>query len=228
MPRVLVSDKLSPDGLAIGFLSESSGVHSLWLLDADGSRPRSVMESVLDFVWYRDSRRVIYTPATEQTHIRAVDLETGQDTLVLDEPHIELAITADGSALTYCSARSHFNMNLRLLRLEPAEDGLPRGIGKAIALTAHCLVPGTDARHVSMMIGTQHVDQMIVPTFMFDRVMGEIGCKIRCLTVLFDDDAILFVTVVGAPEPECTVFFVNLFGRSQFLYRRFNRAAILQ
>jgi Tol biopolymer transport system component len=95
------------------------------------------MEGVADFAWYRDSRRVIYTPATEQaTQIRAVDLETGQDTLILDEPHIELAVADDGSALTYCSARSHFNMNLHLLRLEPDEDGLPRAAGEPIALTA--------------------------------------------------------------------------------------------
>jgi Tol biopolymer transport system component len=127
----------SPDGSTIGVLSLSGGASSLWLLDPDGSRPRMVMEGVSDFGWYRDSRRVIYTPAAEQaTQIRAFDLETGQDALVLDEPHIELAVADDGSALTYCSATSHYNMNLHLLRLEPGEDGLPRAVGEPIALTA--------------------------------------------------------------------------------------------
>jgi Tol biopolymer transport system component len=126
----------SPDGRVIGFLSRSSGVNSLWLIDPEGTRPRSVMDNVEDFAWYKDSGHVIYTSAREQTHIRAVDLETGHDTLLLDEPHVELAAAADGSALTYCSARSHFNMNLRVLRLEQGEDGLPQAAGDPIVLTA--------------------------------------------------------------------------------------------
>ncbi len=46
------------------------------------------------------------------------------------------ATASDGSALTYASARSHFNLNLHLLRLEPGEDGLPRAVGEPIALTS--------------------------------------------------------------------------------------------
>jgi len=127
----------SPDGSKIAFLSMTDGVQSLWLADPDGSRPSSVTANVSDFVWYRDGRHVIYTPAnTGNTQIRALDLETGRDELIHDEPHVELAVAPDGRGITYCAARSHFNMNLRLLRLEEGDDGLPRAIGDPVALTA--------------------------------------------------------------------------------------------
>ncbi len=116
----------APDGSAIGFLAATDEGQALWVMDGDGGNPRPVLPHVYEFDWYRDSRHVIYTPSATPTEMRARDLETGEDVLLLDEPHIEAATAPDGSALTYCTAISHYNMYLQLARLEATETGLPR------------------------------------------------------------------------------------------------------
>jgi TolB protein len=129
--------RFSPDGRAVGFLSSDSGTQSLWIVDPDGSSPRLVKEDVGDFSWYRDSRRIVYATASgDFTEIRAADLETGDEALVHEEPHLEIRVAPDGTALTYLSARSHYNMNLHLLRLKEGPDGLPRAAREPEKLTA--------------------------------------------------------------------------------------------
>lgn len=143
VPRPLLEDRdasrprFSPDGAVIGFLSSEDGVSSLWVAAPDGSGPRRVKEDVGDFGWYRDSRRIVYaTISSDFREIRAADLETGAEVLIHDEPHQEIQVAGDGHALTYLSARSHFNMNLHLLRLQEGSDGLPRAAGRPVKLTA--------------------------------------------------------------------------------------------
>jgi Tol biopolymer transport system component len=125
------------DGTGIGVLASAEGGTGLWVVGPDGeSEPRLLLERVRDFGWWRDSRIVIYTAFGAEDRILARDLKTGRETLLLDAPNTEIAVAPDGSALTYCAAESHFNMNLRLLRLEEGEDGLPRAVGSPEAITA--------------------------------------------------------------------------------------------
>jgi hypothetical protein len=79
---------------------------------------------------------VIYTPEDAVTEIRAIDLETGREVLLVDGPHIEIAVDPNGRALTYCAAVSHFNMNLQVLWLEEGADGLPRATRPPEPITA--------------------------------------------------------------------------------------------
>ena len=67
--------------------------------------------------------------------MRAVDLETGEHTVLLKDPHIELVVAPDGSAVSYCSMISHFNMNLHVLKLAEGADGLPRPAGEPVQIT---------------------------------------------------------------------------------------------
>jgi Tol biopolymer transport system component len=126
----------SPDGATIGYLASSEEGTALWLAPVGGGAARKLLEGVSDFCWYRDARRVIYTPYDMATEIRVIDLETGRDELLFDGPHLEVAVDPNGRALTYCAAVSHFNMNLQVLWLEEDADGLPRATGPPEALTA--------------------------------------------------------------------------------------------
>jgi serine/threonine protein kinase/Tol biopolymer transport system component len=132
----VMKPRWAPDGTAIGFLSFSDGGPSLWTVSPDGTAAEKRLDDVRDFAWYGDAGCVIYSPSSAPTEIRAVDLASGRETLLLDAPHIELAVDPTGRALTYCSAESHFNMNLQLLRLSEGDDGLPRAIGEPEPLTA--------------------------------------------------------------------------------------------
>ena len=113
----------SPDGTAIGFLSPADRGPALWLTPVDGGTPRKLLDGVRDFCWYRDSRRLIYTPHEVATEIRAVDLEPGREEILFNGAHLELVVDPNGRALTHCAAESHFNMNLQVLWLEEDSDG---------------------------------------------------------------------------------------------------------
>ncbi len=89
---------------------------------------------MVTFDWFMDRDHIIYTPADHPTELRAADLRSGKEITLVDEPNMEPAVAPDGSALSYCAARSHFNMNLQLLRLKMGDDGLPRAAGPAQAL----------------------------------------------------------------------------------------------
>jgi len=129
----------SPDGAAIGFLASAEGGVGLWLVDPAGEDPRVVLPGVADFGWYRDSRYVIYTPEGKPTEIRGCDLETGNETLLADEPHLELATSPDGSAFSFCGAESHFNMHLQVVHLGPSGEGLPVVAGAETVAEGHGL-----------------------------------------------------------------------------------------
>jgi len=142
-PRKLVDHEVdygmwSPDGSRIGFLTTGDPGGELWVMEVEGGEPRKVLGGVNDFGWYVDATHVIYTPRAQASanQMRAVDLETGDETVLLDEPHVELAVAPDGSAVSFCSASSHYNMNLHIQRLERSTNGgLPKPVGSPVKIT---------------------------------------------------------------------------------------------
>lgn len=129
----------SPDGAAIGFLAPSEEGDALFVTDRQASPPRKVLDGVDAFAWYRDAGHVVYRPSARDhgTELRAVDLASGREVVLLDAPHREVEVRRDGSALSYCSALSHFNMNLHVLRLNvpTTPDGLPGPAGPPEKIT---------------------------------------------------------------------------------------------
>jgi Tol biopolymer transport system component len=93
---------------------------------------------VLHFEWYLDSQRVVYSRMGENgRELRAADLESGEETLLLNVPHNEHRVSPDGRAVIYGEPTSHINRQLFLLRLAPADspDGLPHSLGEPEQLT---------------------------------------------------------------------------------------------
>jgi Tol biopolymer transport system component len=133
------SARISPDGATIAFLERSDRGPALWTMDRKGTAGPTALVGLLSFVWYRDSKRVLYTrqagPSSAE-ELRAMNLETGGDILLAQGVHNELEVAPDGSGLTYCRGSGR-NQQLFLLRLEPAPDshGLPRSKGKPEQLT---------------------------------------------------------------------------------------------
>jgi Tol biopolymer transport system component len=129
----------SPDGAVIGFLTPGETGNELWFTDPDGGEPHKVMGGVGEYDFYRDSRHVIYTPSTQGValEMRARDLDSEAETILINEPHRELEVAPDGSAVSYLSSTSHFNMNLFVLRLTPTHvpDGLPLVMSKPERVT---------------------------------------------------------------------------------------------
>ena len=136
-----LAPRWSPDGRAIGFLAPSEKGPSLWLVNPNGHMEGSRLSGVQSFNWYRDSRTILCTRAstdgTDSVEMCAIDLETGQEAILIEGSHTELIAAPDGRAVAYCSAVSHFNMNLYLLRLVPpaSPGGLPSRLGEPEQLT---------------------------------------------------------------------------------------------
>ena len=62
----------------------------------------------------------------------------------------------------------------------------------------HCLEPG----RVAMMVGAQHVDQQVEPALELVPVVGDVGSEVGGLAVGPDQDPVLVVAEVSAPQPE--------------------------
>ncbi len=131
----------SPDGSVIGYLAPEEG-NALWLVNPDGTNRRpSLVRGALSFGWYRDGQRVIYTrrdPAgSGLVELRAAHLETGEDNLLRAGSIAEVAVSPDGSALTFIEAVSHMTMELYLLRLAApaAPSQLPTALGEPQQIT---------------------------------------------------------------------------------------------
>jgi Tol biopolymer transport system component len=139
----------SPDGKAIGFIAVDEREEALWVVDPQGGNERSVLSGVSGFDWYRDSRHIVYIRKVGDksgvVEMRAADLETGKETLLLRGPTAELVVAPDGRAVAYLHSASHLNMQLHLLRLAPpaSPDALPRALGEPRQLTR-----GESAWHV--------------------------------------------------------------------------------
>jgi len=128
----------SPDGERIGYLAPSDGRTALWVADKDGGNPRPLLFGVIHFEWYLDGRRMVYSRMGENgRELRAVDLESGLEVLLLSTPHAEHRVSLDGRAVTYGDGTNHMNRQLFLLHLSPPDgsDGLPRPLGEPTQLT---------------------------------------------------------------------------------------------
>ena len=131
----------SPDGKAIGFIAAGEKGEALWVVDPQGENVRSVLSGVIGFDWYRTSHHVVYTRTAPDgsgtLEMRAADLETGKEAILLTGPSAELVVAPDGRGVAYVHAASHYNMHLYLLRLAPpaAPGELPRPVGKPRQLT---------------------------------------------------------------------------------------------
>ena len=57
------------------------------MADRDGGNARSVLEQVLYFDWYRDSRHIIFVRRGENNlaQVRAADVVSGEETLLLPD-----------------------------------------------------------------------------------------------------------------------------------------------
>jgi Tol biopolymer transport system component len=131
----------SPDGRWIGFLSGTGSNQALHLIDRDGLERGPVLEGVQSFGWYLDSSRILYTSGGtgdgQPAELRARNLESGEEVVLLQRPLREIRVARDGSMVSYCRSTSHFDMNLEILRLLPPEDagGLPRPAGGPDVIT---------------------------------------------------------------------------------------------
>jgi len=128
----------SPDGARIGYLAPSDRGTALWVVNRDGTNARPLLFDVIHFEWYLDDRRVVYSRMGENgRELRAADLESGDEALLLSAPHAEHRVSLDGSALTYGDGTNHMDRQVFLLRLSPpdATDGLPRPLGEPVQLT---------------------------------------------------------------------------------------------
>jgi Tol biopolymer transport system component len=129
----------SPDPAVIGFLSMVDGEPALFVTDPQGASTRKVLDGVDDFEWYRDAKHVVYKAVEPggAAEMRVANIDTGDSRLVYGEPFRELAVAPDGSAVSFLSALSHYNMNLHVLHLEPptSPGGLPTPVGAPEKIT---------------------------------------------------------------------------------------------
>ena len=136
-----IRPRWSADGKAIAYLADTSEGSALWTMKADGSEARAIVPGVLGFDWYLDSRRIVYSRMAEGRddvrEMRARNLETGDEVVLLQSPHQELIVSADGTSVAYCNAASHYDMDLYRLKLQvPADaNGLPTVVGEPQRLT---------------------------------------------------------------------------------------------
>jgi len=61
----------------------------------------------------------------------AIDLETGEESLLFSGPLMEIDVAPDDRAVAFCFGHGHMSMGLAVLKLEqPPGGGLPRAIGE--------------------------------------------------------------------------------------------------
>jgi len=128
----------APDGSLIGFVAETETGPALFVTDPQGQSTRKVLDGVRAFEWYLDGKRIVYDWRDgADVEMRVVNLETGEEAVLLDTPFQELAVSPDGTSVSYLSALSHFNMNLHVLPLNPSDSpgGLPTPAGPPRAIT---------------------------------------------------------------------------------------------
>jgi Tol biopolymer transport system component len=125
----------------IGYIAPSPKGSALWVIDPQGKNSQARLFGVLRFDWYLDSRRVVFTRQDPDrrgpVEMVAVNLETGEQAILVKGPSAELVSAPGGRAILYCYAPSHFDMQLNVLRLTPPATpaGLPRAVGAPQPLT---------------------------------------------------------------------------------------------
>ena len=139
--RVGRAPRWSPDGKLIGYVARSKEGWALWAVNLETADAEPVLSGVADFAWYKDSRRVVYTPLeadeTGSRLLKVINLKTKQARVLFDEPLTELAASPDGAGITFLGGPSMQQNSLWLLRLEDSgdRDGLPKAIGAPERLT---------------------------------------------------------------------------------------------
>ena len=116
-------------------MTETGGV-ALYVVDRDGNNEKHLLDNVSYFDWYRDDRHIIFARHVNgPSQIVGYDLETKEETSLVPYPALEPAVAPDGKSLLFTSAESHFNMNLWVLPLRAAPNGLPLPAGKPVQIT---------------------------------------------------------------------------------------------
>jgi dipeptidyl aminopeptidase/acylaminoacyl peptidase len=139
-PRQLTRQKLSiashtaeaeggprwaPDGKLIAYLAPVKDGSAIWVADPQGVKvpQETSIRNAISFGWYKDSRRLLYIRRSGDgsglQELVAADISTGEEKVLLRRPIAELAVAADGGALSFIHAVSHFTMDLWALRLKP-------------------------------------------------------------------------------------------------------------
>jgi len=133
----------APDGTAIAYRAPVEGEgHAIWLIDPDGGDRRiTTVRDAFSFDWYKDGQRVIYTRRAPDgsglVELRAAHMGSGVDVLLRTGSLSEVAVSRDGSALTFIESVSHFTMDLLMQRLTPTQgpDELPTTDGEPRQIT---------------------------------------------------------------------------------------------
>jgi TolB protein len=120
----------SPDNKLIAYIAPAESGSAIWVVAPDGSNPRATrIRGATSFAWYRDSRHLIYTrqapDSSGKQQLIAADLETGDEQILRTGAIAEIAVSADGSKLSFINAVSHFTMDLFALDLRPGPNQLP-------------------------------------------------------------------------------------------------------
>ena len=131
--------KWSPDGELIAYFAESDEGPAFWTVEPDGSNARPRLFGINSAAWYLDSDRVIYSRSGDDgaSEMRVANLETGEEALLARGQLIELAVSVEGSAVSYLDSVSHTNMDLYLIRLAVPESQseLPQSVGEPQQVT---------------------------------------------------------------------------------------------
>jgi Tol biopolymer transport system component/tRNA A-37 threonylcarbamoyl transferase component Bud32 len=132
-----VAPRWSPDGKRIGFIGVTeTGVEALYVVDRDGSNEKHLLDNVNYFDWYRDERHIIFARHINGlSRIVGYDLDTKEETALVPYSALEPVVSPGGRSLLFTTAESHFSMNLWVLPLRPASNGLPLPAGKPAQLT---------------------------------------------------------------------------------------------
>lgn len=132
----------SPDGRLIGVLVAGAGTAELWVVRPDGSGALAIdAPGIIAFDWFLDGDRIIYVrKATSEGagELRARNIRTGQDALILSGLFGEPSVSASGRRLAVLTSQSHYHMDAYeiALTVPGGRGGLPRAAGDPVPLTS--------------------------------------------------------------------------------------------
>jgi serine/threonine protein kinase len=129
----------SPEGDVIAYVGLGENGPELWSVRADGSDVKRLLPVVNSFDWYGNSGRlVVYStpPVGGQAELRAVNLDTDEEVVLLDGAYMGVNAAPDGASVAYISIASHSGQGYTLLPLSPPTrtTGLPSAAGPAESL----------------------------------------------------------------------------------------------